>query len=133
MINLIVFISLLGVIFLNYLILNKLNNNTLSLRNSVLFFVNALMAIVLIEWFISITSLENLSNALGVDKLIAFNSAAIRVRNTVILVSLFYLSYGTYREYNSKKSKALLITSCVLIALSIVCLVTVLVAGAFII
>lgn len=133
MINLIVFISLLGVIFLNYLILNKLNNNTLSLRNSVLFFVNALMAIVLIEWFISITSLENLSNALGVDKLIAFNSAAIRVRNTVILVSLFYLSYGTYREYNSKKSKALLITSCVLIALSIVYLVTVLVAGAFII
>jgi hypothetical protein len=132
MINLIVFISLLGVIFLNYLILSKLNN-TLSLRNSVLFFVNALMAIVLIEWFISITSLENLSNALGVDKLIAFNSAAIRVRNTVILVSLFYLSYGTYREYRNKKSKALLITSCVLIALSIVYLVTVLVAGAFII
>ena len=130
MINLVSFISLLGIICINYIILRKLNSCTLSLKNSILFFVNALMIIVLIEWFIE--SVENISNALGLDKLIAFNSTVIRVRNTVIVVSLYYLSYGTYKEYISKKWKALIITSFLLIALSTLYLVAVLVAGSFI-
>jgi len=133
MINLVVFISLLGVVFINYIVSSRLNRNSLALSNSIVFFVHSAFYISLINWFLNITSTDNLSNSLGLDQLIAFNSIAVRVRNTVILVSLFYLTYGTYKEYISNKKKFLLIISSLLLVMSVLYLIGSLVAGSFVI
>ena len=133
MIYLFVFTPLLICIFLNYIILGKLNNCTLSLKSSLLFFVNALMMIFLINGFMDMTSIEGITNAAGLDKLIAFNSTTIKVRNSIALAGLFYLSFGIYKEYIKRKKMFLLIIFCVIILLSILYLIGSLIAGSFII
>ena len=132
MVNLFVFISLLGVIFINYIATSRLNRSTLALSNSISFFLNSVFVVILIGWFLNITSTNDISNSLGLDKLIAFNSTAVRVRNTLIIVSLFYLTYGTYREYLSSKKKLILIISFLLLIMSILYLAGCFVAGSFI-
>jgi hypothetical protein len=97
-----------------------------------LFFVNALMIIGLIFWFTNIASIENISESIGIDKLITFNAVAVKIRNTIIVVSLFYLSYGIYRQYDNSKKKLLLVAFCLLIALSILYLILTAMAGSFI-
>jgi hypothetical protein len=132
MINLIAFFVLTIDIFLNYLILSKLNKTSMILKGSMLFFVNALMIIGLIFWFTNIASIENISESIGIDKLITFNAVAVKIRNTIIVVSLFYLSYGIYRQYDNSKKKLLLVAFCLLIALSILYLILTAMAGSFI-
>jgi len=132
MVNLFVFISLLGVIFINYIARSRLNRSTLALSNSILFFLNSVFVAILIGWFLNKTSTNDISNSLGLDKLIAFNSTAVRVRNTLLIVSLFYLTYGTYREYLSSKKKFILIISFLLLTMSILYLIGCFVAGSFI-
>jgi hypothetical protein len=133
MINLTVVIPLLVVIAVNYIIISKLNNCSISLRGSLLFFVNSCLVIVLIEWFTNVTDFNTITGGAEIDKLISFNSLAARIKNTVIILSLFYLSYGFYMEYLNKKKVTLLIIFCVLILLSILYLIGALIAGAFII
>jgi len=133
MINLYILISLLIIAFLNQFILNRLKNNTTGLKNSILFLVNSIAIIVLLNWFIENINVESLTDPQLIDKLIFFNSIAIRVRNTVILVSLAYLSYGTFQEYVKGKKRIWLLVSIILTILSILFLITVIIAGAFII
>ena len=133
MINLTVVIPLLVVIAVNYIIISKLNNCSISLRGSLLFFVNSCLVVVLIEWFTNVTDFNTITGGAEIDKLISFNSLAAKIKNTVIIVSLFYLSYGFYMEYFNKKKVTLLIIFCVLILLSILYLIGALIAGAFII
>ncbi|PWG78003.1 hypothetical protein DDR33_24540 [Pararcticibacter amylolyticus] len=131
MINFIVLISLVGVVFFNYIISTRLNKNTWVLRDSMRFFLGSAFLVVLISWFANITSTENVSNSLGLDKLVSFNAVAIRVRNTVIIVSLLYLAYGTYKEYASNKKNLTLIISLILLTISVLYLVGSLLAGGF--
>jgi hypothetical protein len=133
MVNLVVFFSLLGVIVVNYIASGRLNRNTLALRNSIFFCVNSVFLVILINWSLNITPTDNLSSSLGLDKIIAFHSIAVSVRNTVIIVSLFYLAYGTYKEYFSSRKKFVAIIAFLLFILSILYLVGSFVAGSFII
>ncbi len=131
MINVFVFLLLFIAIAVNNYLLGKLNNIGFDLKNSILFLVNNLIIITIIEWFISTMTFQNISDARSIDKLISFNSLAISVRNTVILVSLFYLSYGIYKEYLDKKKKWLLLLSGLFILISTLFLALVLMAELF--
>ena len=128
MINLTIFIPLLWIAFLNYIILKKWNKIALGLKGSVLFLLNSLIIIIIVQWFISLSAPNGVSNT-SLDKLIVLNSFAIKIRNSIILMSLFYLSYGTYSEYINSKKKIVLITFFFIIALSILYLIAVLIAG----
>lgn len=132
MINLTIFIPLLWIAFLNYIILKKWNKIALGLKGSVLFLLNSLIIIIIVQWFISLSAPNGVSNT-SLDKLIVLNSFAIKIRNSIILMSLFYLSYGTYSEYINSKKKIVLITFFFIIALSILYLIAVLIAGSFMI
>lgn len=133
MINFIVFLSLVVIVFFNYIISTRLNKNTWVLRDAIRFFLSSAFLVVLITWFANLTSTENVSSSLGLDKLVSFNAIAIRVRNTVIIVSLFYLTYGIYKEYKSNRKKLALIVSLFLLTISVLYLVGSLLAGSFII
>src|SRR5690606_2564754 len=131
MINFIVFISLAGILLFNYIISIILNRNTPVFRDSIRFLLTSAFLVIIVNWFANITSTENISNSLGLDKLIAFNSTAVQVRNTVIIVSLLYVSYGTYSEYKDNKRKSWLIISCLLLTISVLYLLGALLAGLF--
>ena len=133
MLNLKVFIFLLGIISINYVALSKCKMKTLSLRNSILFFINAVFVVILISWSINLSSIDDVSHSLSLDKLIDFQSAAVSVRNTLVLVSLLYLGYGTSIEYLSKKQKLILLISIFLFTISILFFAACLLAGSFII
>ena|SRR5690606_640364 len=133
MINVIVFISLAGIILFNYFISILLSRNTPVFRDSIRFLLTSAFLVVIVNCFANITSTENISNSLGLDKLIAFNSIAVKVRNTVVIVSLLYLAFGTYREYRSNKKKLWLIISFLLLTISVLYLAGALLAGLFVI
>lgn len=133
MVNLAVLISLLIVALVNYVVIDKLNKNTLAFSNSIVFFLNSVFLVSLLNWFENTASIEDVSSSIVLDKLISIDAAAVRVRNTVVIVSLFYLTYGTYKEYVSNKKKFALVISLVLLTVSVLYLVGALLVGAFII
>jgi hypothetical protein len=132
MIKLIVFISLLSLFLVNYIISSKLDKNTAALRDSIRFFVSSTFVVVLLSWFANLTSPENLSGTVALDKLITFNAVVFRIRNIIIVASLFYLAVGTYSEYIGKKKKLQLVIFLVLLSMSVLYLVGSMMADSFI-
>jgi hypothetical protein len=132
MLNVTVFILLMGIISINYVALSKFKINTLSLRNSILFFINAVFVVILISWSINLSSNDNASHSSSLDTIIAFQSAAVSVRNTLVLASLLYLAYGTSIEYLSKKKMPILLIAIFLFTISILFFAACLLTGSFI-
>ncbi|WP_299703821.1 hypothetical protein [uncultured Pontibacter sp.] len=124
--------ALLVVISANRFVLGRLSNSTVSLSTSVVFFINAVFLVVLINWFLSLSSVESSTDTSLFNQVLDLHSLAVRIRNSVVIVSLFYLTYGAYREYITSRKKPFLVLTILLLSMSILFAAGVMIAGAFI-
>lgn len=111
MINVYALIASIIIIILNYAVLHALKNKTLSLRNSILFLINAIILIILTEWITKITDVNDVTYDPKMDKIIHFNVMIITIRNSVVLIAFSYLTYSAFKEFvNCRKIVWLLIS-----------------------
>jgi hypothetical protein len=132
MINIIVLISLCGVIAISYLIKKMLGSSTLAFRNSILFLLYSIFLVILLNWFNNITEVQSSSDLALFNKLLDFNLTAVKVRNTVILISLAYLALGTYSEFRKNRKRLTLVISFIILLLTLIFLIGTFIAGTFI-
>jgi len=133
MIDLKTLIILIFVFFLQLYILKILRNESYILTTSLLVIINVLFILILINSFQNITTTVNLSNITAIDKLVAFDSYSVRVRNSLVIMGLMVLSYGLYDQYILRKKKIILVSTFVMTTLTIVIFVLMIIAGGFII
>jgi hypothetical protein len=132
MINIIVLISLCGVIVISYVITRMLERSTLAFKSSIWFLLYSIFLVMLLSWFNNITEVQSSSDLALFNKLLDFNFSIVKVRNTVILISLTYLAVGTYSEFRKNRKRLVLVISFFLFLLSLIFLIGTFIAGAFI-
>lgn len=119
-------------LILTYL-LKRLKDQSIILTNSVMFLFTILLFICLIESFHSLTDPESLTMVSAFDTLISLNVLSTKIRNSAIIVGLAATSYGFYDQNNLRKSQLHLYLSYLLGGITLVLLVMMFFAGAFII
>ena len=121
------------VVVAEVLIIKRLKAKSTVLLAALLFAVNVLLIIGLIGSFQNITQADTLTSSMAVDSLVSFNGFSTKVRNSLVLVGLLFLSYGLFDQYQIRKNRRLLILSLSIAGLTILLLILMILAGGFII
>ena len=132
MIDIKTIIVLLFILILEVYLVKLLRGKSTIMIASLLFVINTFLFVLLIHAFHEITE-TNISAPNAIDSLVSFNAYSIRTRNSIIIMGLLFLAYGLHDQYNLTNKKILLISSYLIVGLSILLLISTLIAGAFII
>jgi len=130
-VNIIILSALLSILMLNNMIVSRWNKITPVFGASISFCFISIFVVLLMNWSLDLISIEDTSIPIYPDSLIYFNSILIKIRNLSIIVALFYLSFGLYKQYSVSRVIVFKVLSVVLMLLSIIFLVLSIYSNAF--
>lgn len=133
MANLFILSSFITIIVANYLVSYKWNKLTPELGGSILFFIISVFVVIAVNWFGNLTAEDQATESIYVDKLIYFHGILDKIRNLTMIIAMFYLTFGVYKEYLINRLILFKVFAIVLSAISIIFLLLVIYSGAFII
>ena len=111
----------------------RLQGQSIILVTSLLFVINVALLLILIRYFHSITDLGNTTNFTAIDSLISFNTLSVKIRNSIIIICLAFISYGLYDQSKLSSNKLFLYSSYLTAGITSVLLIMMVMAGGFII
>lgn len=111
----------------------RLQGQSLILATSLLFIINVALLVILIRYFHSIIDLGTTTNFTALDSLISFNTLSVKIRNSIIIIGMVFISYGLYDQSNLSSNKFFLYSSYLTAGLTSALLIMMVMAGGFII
>jgi hypothetical protein len=111
----------------------RLQGQSISLAASLLLIINVALLVLLIGYFHSITDIGTTTDFTAMNSLISFNTLSTKIRNSIVIIGLVFISYGLYDQSGLSRNKLFLYLSYITAGITLGLLIMMIMAGGFII